>query len=201
MDMLKEEDGWQSSTSITNEDDELREAEFKSELEQSVIKKTEEFEEDEEDSTLNEFDDRWQRDFVGLTYLGRLEARVDIPFHSFTVRTLKTGEKIKVTAMIKDLEDSLGYGRAYRAAVVAAGLMEVDGDTFLVGSKKVESITQKYKYITENWHDFVVDLLYEKINDLEGRVVEIIRDLGLYEDKRQVATVESAVTAGDIEKD
>jgi len=71
----------------------------------------------------------------------------------------------------------------------------------LVGSKKTDAIAQKYQYIIDNWHDFVIDLLYDKINELEGQVVNILRDLGIYEDTRQVATVETATTAGEPEKD
>ena len=206
MNELKEEKGWRTATDITEEDDEQREVDARAELiVESAIKgkpTPETFDEDdEEEEELVEFDERWMRDFTGLTYLGKLEEKVEIPYHNFTVRTLKTGEKIKVTEMIKHLEDSIGYARAYRSAVVAAGLVLVDGQPLLVGSKKVDAIAQRYQYITDNWHDFVIDILYEKINELEGRVIEILRDMGIYNDKRQVATVESAVTAGEIQKD
>jgi len=199
---VEDNDGWRSVSDVTEEDEALREDEFKDlfvpeEGAEEVVDSSDE----EEIEIFPEFDTKWTRDFTGLTYLGYLEGKVEIPYHSFTVRTLKVGEKIKVTEIIKNLEDSIGYARAYRAAIAAAGLVLVDGEPLLVGSKKIDAIAQKYQYITDNWHDFVVDILYEKINELEGRVIEILTDLGIYEDRRQVGTVEGAVTAGSPEKD
>lgn len=142
------------------------------------------------------FDPKWQNAFEGLVYLGRLEATVEIPYHSFVVRTLTTGEKIKVTELIRHLEESIGYARAYRSAVVAAGLVLVDGQPLLVGSRKIDAVSQKYQYIIDNWHDFVVDILFEKINALEGQVIEVLTRLGVYEDRRRVVQPESAEVAG-----
>ena len=199
-----EDDGWRSTTEITDEEDEQRELDFRSQIDELEVHESPNISqsiEDEEEEKYPQFDPDWIREFIGLAYIGYLEDEVRIPYHRFTVRTLKTGEKIKVTSMIKHLEDSIGYARAYRAAVVAAGLEFVDGEKLLVGSKKTDAIAQKYQYIIDNWHDFVIDLLYDKINELEGQVVNILRDLGIYEDTRQVATVETATTAGEPEKD
>lgn len=151
--------------------------------------------EQEEEETFSSFDTKWQRAFEGLTYLGHLETEVKIPYHSFVVRTLTTGEKIKVTELIQHLENSIGYARAYRAAVVAAGLVLVDGQPLLVGSRKVDAISQKYQYLIDNWYDFVIDILYDKINDLEGNVISVLKELGVYNDKKTVAVMDSATTA------
>lgn len=131
------------------------------------------------------FDTKWQQAFEGLSYIGHLEAKVEIPYHTFTVRTLTVGEKIKIAELIKDLEGSLGYARAYRAAVAAAGTVLVDGQPLLVGSRKVDSISQKYQYMIDNWHDFVIDILYEKINELEGKVIKVLEELGIFNAEKQ----------------
>lgn len=149
--------------------------------------------EQDEEGTFSSFDSKWQRAFEGLTYLGHLEKEVKIPYHSFVVRTLTTGEKIKVTELIHHLENSIGYARAYRAAVVAAALVLVDGQPLLVGSRKVDAISQKYQYLIDNWYDFVIDTLYESVNELEGNVIGVLKELGVYDDKRTVAQVESAI--------
>lgn len=141
------------------------------------------------------FDPKWQTAFEGLAYLGHLEATVSIPYHSFVVRTLTVGEKIKIAEMIKHLEDSLGYARAYRAAVAAAGLVSVDGQPLLVGSRNIDAISQKFKYMIDNWHDFVIDILYEKINELEGKVLKVLEELGIFSQQQTVAQVGSAQIA------
>lgn len=141
------------------------------------------------------FDSRWRNPFEGLAYLGHLEGDVEIPYHSFKVRTLTTGEKIKVIAMISDMENSVNYPRAYRAAVVAAGLTLVDGKPLLVGQKSLDVIPQRYRYITDNWYDFVIDILYEKIDELEGKVLEVLKELGVYQARREVVQVAEAEVA------
>lgn len=150
-------------------------------------------EQPEEDMEFFEsFNPEWRQPFQGLVYLGHLEGKVEIPYHSFTVKTLTTGEKIKVVELIRHLEDSIGYARAYRAAIVAAALLTVDGKPLLVGSKNVEAISQRYRYITDNWYDFVVDLIYEKVNEMEGQVLEVLKELGIYDVRREVAQVDEA---------
>lgn len=142
------------------------------------------------------FDTKWQQAFEGLAYIGHLESKVEIPYHTFTVRTLTVGEKIKIAELIKDLEGSLGYARAYRAAVAAAGTVLVDGQPLLVGSRKIDSISQKYQYMIDNWHDFVIDILYEKINELEGNVLKVLEELGIFNaDKQTVAQTGPAQVA------
>jgi hypothetical protein len=146
------------------------------------------------------FDPRWRNSFEGLAYLGYLDGDVEIPYHSFKVRTLTTGEKIKVVQMIRELEDSIGYPRAYRAAVAAAGLVLVDGKPLLVGKKSLDVISQKYRYVTDNWYDYVIDILYDKINELEGSVLEVLKELGVYKERREVAQVPEAEIASQIEE-
>ena len=141
------------------------------------------------------FDPKWQTAFEGLAYVGHLEATVSIPYHSFVVRTLTVGEKIKVAEMIKHLEDSLGYARAYRAAVAAAGIVTVDGQPLLVGSRNIDAISQKFKYMIDNWHDFVIDTIYEKINELEGQVIKVLEELGIFSRQETVAQVNTAQIA------
>ena len=148
---------------------------------------------------MNSFDGRWRNEFEGLAYLGHLEAEVKIPYHSFTVRTLTTGEKIRVVSMVREHEDSIGYARAYRAAVVAAGLVLVDGKPLLVGQKNLDVIPQRYRYITDNWYDYVIDILYDKINELEGQVLEVLKELGVYQTRREVVQVDEAEVASSEE--
>lgn len=171
----------------------MSEQEFEEQEQESFVNTWQVDDEDiaEEDDSLEGepffpiFDTKWQQAFEGLSYIGHLEAKVEIPYHTFTVRTLTVGEKIKIAELIKDLEGSLGYARAYRSAVAAAGTVLVDGQPLLVGSRKVDSISQKYQYMIDNWHDFVIDILYEKINELEGKVIKVLEELGIFNAEKQ----------------
>lgn len=129
---------------------------------------------------LSEFPESWKADYSGLLLLGYLEDVVDdIPFHHFIVRTLTVGEKIEISRITRDLEGMLGFNRAYKAAVVAAGLVMVDGQAVLNTQKKKSSVREKYEYVISEWRDIVVDKLYSKINELELQAVQIAYELGM----------------------
>jgi len=132
---------------------------------------------EETTETSKSFPEKWKAQFEGLLYLGYLEKEVEIPFHKFVVRTLTSGEKINISLITSDLSDTLGYGRAYRAAIVAAGLVTVDGQKLVVAEKDVDTLRQKYNYVIASWHDPVIDILYEAINELEGRVLTVLQEL------------------------
>ena len=132
-----------------------------------------------EEKKNNAFPDEWKSPFEGLLYLGYLEKEIEIPFHKFTVRTLTSGEKIGVSMITADLADTLGYGRAYRAAVVAAGLVLVDGRKLIAAEKDVSLLRQRYDYVITSWHDPVIDILFEAINELEGKVIEVLQELDI----------------------
>jgi len=134
-----------------------------------------------ENVTLETFPDQWKREFEGLLYLGHLEKEVtSIPFHRFVVRTLTVNEKLAVSLITKEYQDSIGYGRAYRAAVVAAGLESVDGRSLIDGAKGVNVIRQKFDYVTNGWYDAVIDILFSEIDQLEGRVLKVLEEVGIF---------------------
>jgi len=152
---------------------------------------------EDDEEYFTSFDAKWRQPFEGLTYLGHLTSEVKIPYHTFTVRTLKVGEKIRLLEMVQHLEQSIGYARAYRAAVVAAGLLTVDGKPLLVGSRNIDIISQKYQYLIDNWYEYVIDVLYDEINELEIKTIEILKELGIYDARREVAQTKTAEVAGN----
>jgi len=129
---------------------------------------------------LVSFPEEWKKEFEGLLYLGHLEKEVtSIPFHSFVVRTLTVNEKLQISLLTKDFVDSIGYGRAYRAAVVAAGLHSVDGRPLVPAATSINVLRQKYDYVTNGWYDPVIDILYAEIDALEGKVLTVLQELGI----------------------
>jgi len=136
--------------------------------------------ETEEFQELETFPDEWKQEFEGLLYLGYLEKEVtSIPFHTFVVRTLTVSEKLAVSLLTKEYVDTVGFGRAYRAAVVAAGLQSVDGRDMIESSKSNNVLRQKYDYVTNGWYDAVIDTLYGAIDELEGSVIRVLAEIGM----------------------
>jgi hypothetical protein len=190
---MSENEGWQEFKEVDrDEDDEAWASQADTSPNESLAET-----DDSGLSPFQSFNAKWRNEFEGLAYLGHLESEVRIPYHSFTVRTLTTGEKIRVVALVREHEESIGYARAYRAAVVAAGLTIVDGKPLLVGQKNLDVIPQRYRYITDNWYDYVIDILYDKINELEGQVLEVLKELGVYQTRREVVPVEEAEIASE----
>jgi hypothetical protein len=132
------------------------------------------------DANIDSFPNEWKDEFEGLLFLGKLETEVtSIPYHKFVVRTLTVNEKLEVSLLAKPFIETIGYGRAYRASVVAAGLVSVDGRDMVPLSKGINVIRQKYEYIVNNWYDTVVDILYQEIDKLETKVILILQELGI----------------------
>ena len=126
------------------------------------------------------FPESWKEEFEGLLYLGYLHKEIKkIPFHTFVVKTLTVSDKLEINLAVKDYQDTLGYGRAYRAAVVAAGLESVDGRALLSSNRGSNTFRQKFEYVTNNWYDTVIDVLYQEIDQLEGKVLIVLRELNI----------------------
>lgn len=148
------------------------------------------------------FPEEWKAEFEGLLYLGYLRKEVTtIPFHRFVVRTLTVNDKLEVSLATKDYQETLGYGRAYRAAVVAAGLESVDGRELIAAAKGTNTFRQKFEYVVNGWYDGVVDILYREIDELEGRVLRVLQELGiLHLPEQQTPIFEDQKKSGDDPK-
>jgi len=145
-------------------------------------KNTNNLEPEEVSQDISTFPEEWKEEFEGLLFLGYLQREVtQIPFHKFVVKTLTVNEKIEVSLITKPYVDSVGFNRAWKSAVVAAGLVSVDGRPLIPSNRNINSLQQKYDYVTQNWYDIVVELLYEEIQQLEDRVVTVLGELGVIE--------------------
>jgi hypothetical protein len=126
------------------------------------------------------FPNEWKDEFEGLLFVGYLQREITrIPFHKFVVKTLTINDKLEISLLTKPYLESVGYGRAYKAAVVAAGLVSVDGKELVPSNKNINVIKQKYDYVVNNWYDTTVELLYNEIEALENRVIIVLQELGI----------------------
>lgn len=151
----------------------------------------------QETEDISTFPEAWKDEFEGLLFLGYLQSEVtQIPFHKFVVKTLTINEKIEVSLLTKSYVDTIGFNRAWKAATVAAGLVSVDGRPLISSNKSINSLQQKFDYVTQNWYDIVVELLYEQIQQLEDKVIVVLGELGIIP-----KIVPDSVFEGDDEND
>ena len=135
-----------------------------------------------ESKNIDTFPEEWKDEFEGLLFVGYLQREItSIPFHKFVVRTLTINEKLEISLITKPYLESIGYGRSYKAAVVAAGLMSVDGKELIPSNRNINVVRQKYDYVTDNWYDALIDILYEEIDTLENRVMMVLQELNIIE--------------------
>jgi len=136
------------------------------------------------------FDTKWQKDFEGLLYLGKLEKEITtIPMHKFVVRTLTVNEQLEVLLITQPYADGIGYAKAYRAAVVAAGLVSVDGKELVPTDKNSNILRQKWDYVTNGWYEPVIDILYEEIDGLHARMIEVCQEIGVLPKEEDVVQI------------
>lgn len=136
------------------------------------------------------FDDKWKKDFEGLLYLGKLEKEItSIPLHKFIVRTLTVNEQLEVLLITQPYADGIGYARAYKAAVVAAGLVSIDGKELVPSDKNSNILRQKWDYVTNGWYEPVIDILYEEIDQLHARMIEVCQEIGVLPNEDDVVQI------------
>ncbi len=136
------------------------------------------------------FDERWKNDFEGLLYLGKLEKEVtSIPLHKFVVRTLTVNEQLEVLLITQPYADGIGYTRAYKSAVVAAGLVSVDGRDLVPTDKKFNVFQQKWEYVTNGWYEPVIDVLYEEIDQLHTRMIKVCQEIGVLPNEDEIVPI------------
>lgn len=136
------------------------------------------------------FDEKWKKDFEGLLYLGKLEKEVtSIPLHKFIVRTLTVNEQLEILLITQPYADGIGYTRAYKAAVVAAGLISIDGKELVPTDKNSNVLRQKWDYVTNGWYEPVIDVLYEEIDQLHARMIEVCQEIGVLPSEDEIVKI------------
>lgn len=112
-----------------------------------------------------------QVDVDGLMWLGYLTDSFELFGHSFTIRTLTRGERLAISQLTKEYEDTLGMADAYQTAVVAASLIVIDGRPLIdleMNTSTMSRIRQNFEII-QKWYDPVIEALYERVGQLTIR--------------------------------
>ena len=124
---------------------------------------------------------QWQRDLHGLTVIGALECSFDYCGHKISIRTLRTDEELIVAALVKEWDATVGGLKAYATAMSALSLQTIDGQLLPVPLGETGSLRQwaveRFNY-TQKLYPWVIDAIYTNYLLLEGRVKEVISELG-----------------------
>jgi hypothetical protein len=130
---------------------------------------------------LPQFDEKIRDPFSGLLYIGALKDTFDWGGHSFTIRTLKSGELADVALAIKKYADSDGALKAYQGAIAAAALLDIDGQGFPlpVPIRTDEAdFERRFDYVMRNWFPPTLDAIYERYIELEITVRKVVEAMG-----------------------
>jgi len=133
------------------------------------------------DAPPPEFDPRYREPFLGLLYVGYLEATFEFLGHRFRIATPTRRERIQMGLAIKPFQGTATWELAYQAAMVAAYLLEVDGEKLpepVLTSAKDDAFTERYKWVTEHVMDHVMDEIYTKCLELDATVKDVIATMG-----------------------
>jgi hypothetical protein len=127
-------------------------------------------------------DPRWRTDFHGLLYLGALRARFSWLGHVFRIRTLRGDEELIVAQLGSAWAETMGGARAHAIAMVALSVESIDGHPMPspLGEQDAGSIgwaEERFRY-AGRWYSYTIDAIFERYLELEGRVREVMAELG-----------------------
>lgn len=120
------------------------------------------------------------QELQGLMFLGHLDRRVELLGHVFVMRTLKAGEELACTLVVKEFEESLGQAKALAMAFVGASLVSVDGKKMvqpLGPDQTLSVIRQRFEYVRDNWFWPVISMLYTEYSQLTIKQAEVYEAL------------------------
>jgi hypothetical protein len=135
-----------------------------------------------EEPAYDEPDPRWRTDFHGLLYLGALRARFSWMGHVIRIRTLRGNEELIVAQLGRDWAETMGGVRAHAIAMVALAVESIDGQPLPspLGEQDAGSIgwaEERFRY-AGRWYSYTIDHIFQRYLELEGRVREVMDELG-----------------------
>lgn len=137
---------------------------------------------DSEGKILPRFDEKYKRDFEGLLYLGALSDEFEWLGHRFAIRTLRDGELLALSLIVKPYMDTVGMERAYAAAIVALCTMTVDDKELPVPIAETSRINewahQRFAYVRDNWYSYTIDEVYNRYIVLHDKTSKVVEAMG-----------------------
>ncbi len=128
---------------------------------------------------VSAFDPKHRDVFTGLLWVGHLTQQFVLFGHSFEIATPTTGERLEMGPLIAQYQGTPTGQIAYQAMLVAAYLRKVDGqDLPLPIGPKDSGLSGRFNWVSDNLRRPVVEALFDKVLVLEGKVDEVLDDMG-----------------------
>lgn len=128
---------------------------------------------------VEQFDDSISQEVEGLLFLGRLTHDCEILGHKFRLRTLTRGERLAVSLLVQEHENTLGLADALQTAYLACAIELVDGRP-LSHSLEPEGSDQRLRRnynIIQQWYDPVLEALWVEYQSLLVKTAQAFREL------------------------
>lgn len=152
---------------------------------------------DEDGNLLPSFDTKYVEPFKGLAYIGALSDTFSWLGHTFSIRTLRDGEKLAVASIIKPYVETMGADRAYADAMVAMCITEVDGSDLPIpigeSRKAHEWGLQRFLYVKDTWFSTTVDVVFNRYLVLEDLARQVVAAM-----EKASALMDSTPSSSDI---
>jgi len=128
------------------------------------------------------FDERYVEDFNGLMFLGALSKEFSYVGHTFSIRTLMSGDYLIAAQLIQPWYGTIGEVAAYQAAMVSLCVNTVDGQPLptpvQVSADEIEWARQRFRFVRNNWFSPVINVVYSEFLALEKRAQAVLDEMG-----------------------
>lgn len=136
---------------------------------------------DDEGNVLPTFDEKYKEDFYGLAFIGALSKTFEWLGHKFVIRTITVDEALMVSLLTKQFSESLGSGLAYRTAVAALAVQQIDNKDLPIPVGEDGDLAyaqQRFDYAKARWFQFTVDAIYNEYLELEYKTHQVVDAMG-----------------------
>jgi hypothetical protein len=130
---------------------------------------------------IPEFDPRYREPFEGLLYLGHLHDTAVFHGHKFRLVTPSSSERLQIGLAIREYDGTVGFDFAYSCALVAAYLVQVDGQDLpqpITNDPKDVALQHRFEWVLSTLKKPVIDFLFDRCLVLDGQVREVLEAMG-----------------------
>lgn len=129
-----------------------------------------------------ELTDEDEEAFSNLLFVGKKEKMVHLAGHTILIQTLTTDVELQLGLLTKEFQGSDGYARAYKAAVVAASIKEIDGRPLYQPMSPDESddiayVVRKKFEKTQKYYPVLLEMIYTQITEMEKELFPLVEKL------------------------
>lgn len=103
---------------------------------------------------------------------------VEVLGHSILLRTISVREELEVISLIKEWEDTRGFSKAFKTAVLAASIVTIDGEPLYTPFSTEEKATLPKKFEkVGKFYPLFVNKIYEGFRELEEDTDKLLQKL------------------------